>query len=436
MATIPELEISDKTLNERWKQVREDFWGDLQIHTVRAVQRLLETTLEVELQDLIGAPRWWHTRTVPLHRNGCYQRTLLTSFGWIGNLRVPRVRQGRVRWKSLAAYQRRTPDVDRGVLQIFLGGVSTRRVEEVLEPLLGTRAVSASTVSTISKVLDQAVRTFHTRPLQDVYHYLIMDGVYLKTKSPVSVRRRGILVAYGIRRDGVRELIDFQLASHGESQAAWDVFLTRLKDRGLTGNTVQMAVVDGNQGLWNALDLVFPGLPRQRCWAHKLRNVANYVPRRLQKVCTHAAHLIYSADSYGHALQAFRQWKRVWHPIAPKAVACLEQDLDALLVFYRVCPPPLWIKLRTTNIIERVFREVRRRTRPMSCFQNPDSVERIVYAIFHRQNDLWKTKPLWTPNTDAHSFDWRPGKSSGHIKTPGKTHPQEQVVALEITQNS
>ena len=392
--TVLELDLSDKVLWERWQRVQDDFWGDLKTQTLRALQRLLETTMDIELQDLIGARRWSHAASRTAHRNGFYHRTLLTSLGWMGRLRVPRLRSGRVVWRSLKAYQRRTPDVDKGVLEMFLAGVSTRRVEEVLVPLMGEGALSASTVSAISKVLGPAVSHFHRRALQDVYRYLILDGVYLKTKSPVSVKRRCILVVYGIRRDGVRELIDFQLASHGESQSAWDIFLTRLKNRGLHGATLELAVVDGNRGLWNALDLVWPGLPRQRCWAHKLRNVANQLPRKLQKVCLAQARQLYSATSYGHALRRFRKWKKFWNPIAPKAVACLEQDLESLLVFYRVCSKDLWVKLRTTNIIERVFREVRRRTRPMSCFENTDSVERIIYAIFYRQNNLWKDDPL------------------------------------------
>lgn len=230
--------------------------------------------------------------------------------------------------------------------------------------------------------------------LQDVYLYLFLDGVYLKSKSPVSVRRRCVLVAYGIRKDGIRELIDFHLAGKGESQIAWEMFLSRLKNRGLEGQSLRLAIIDGNKGLWNALDLVWPGLPRQRCWAHKLRNVANLIPKRFQSHAMAQAKSIYAADSYGKAVQAFRLWKHDWRLIAPKAVECLEDDLESLLVVYTEAPKQLWRSLRTTNIIERLFREVRRRTRPMSCFQNLASVERILFALFFRFNRLWSDKPL------------------------------------------
>jgi len=392
--TVQELDVTDKALHERWQRVREDFWGDIKQEALRAVQRLLETTMDIELQDMIGAQRYEHVASRRNRRNGCYYRGLLTSLGWMGQLRVPRLRTGRVFWKSLKAYKRRSNDVDQGILEMFLAGVSTRRVQEVLHPLMGSQSVSASTVSEISKVLDAQVQAFHRRPLLDTYRYLILDGVYLKAKSPASVKRRCILVVYGLRTDGIRELIDFQLAGGGESQSAWERFLTRLKDRGLQGQAAHLAVVDGNKGCWNALDLVFPELPRQRCWAHKLRNVANHVPRRLLKPVMIQAAQLYNATSYGHALKRFKTWKKLWAPIIPEAVDCLERDLESLLVFYKVCPQKLWVKLRTTNIIERVFREVRRRIRPMSCFENTDSVERIVFAIFHRQNNLWKDKPL------------------------------------------
>jgi len=392
MNTVQELDFSRKALPERWSRVTQDFWGDIQTHTVRAVKRLLETSMMIEQQDLLGATHWNHQRRFAGHRNGFYRRTLLTSNGFIPDLQVPRLRQGRLSFKCLAAYARRSPDVDQVVLDMFLAGVSTRRVHEVLAPLLGPQSLSSSTVSVIAKVLDQQVRHFHHRTLSDRYHYILLDAVYLKAKAPLSVRKRCVLVAYGITPQGQRELIDFQLTS-SESQVAWECFLAHLVRRGLMGAQLRLAIIDGNKGLANALDFAWPGLPRQRCWAHKLRNVANRLPRRLQKLCTAQAYDIYAADSYTKALKAFKLWKKTWQPLAPAAVRCLEDDLDHLLVFYR-CPKPLWKKLRTTNAIERVFREVRRRTRPMSCFQNNDSVERIIYAIFYRQNNLWKDKPL------------------------------------------
>lgn len=393
MSKVAEVSFDDKDLLDRWQRVKEDFWEELKGQTLKAVQRILETSMEIEVQDLIGSPRWKHSLSRRGYRNGHYTRDLLSGLGWIINMKVPRVRGGGIEFETLPRYQRRSKDVDAGVLEMFLAGVSTRRVKEVLKPMLGEPSLSAGTVSRITRMLDQRVNAFHRRTIEDDYRYIILDAIYLKAKSPVHSRRRCILVIYGIRSNGVRELIDYRLARKGESQAAWEGFLTSLKNRGLEGKKLELAVVDGNRGLWNALDMVWPDVARQRCWAHKLRNVVNYLPKKLQQACMNQARDIYNADSYAHAIQAFKKWEKIWKPIAPKAAACLEEDLEDLLRFFE-CPKGMWVKLRTTNIIERIFREVRRRIRPMSCFTNTQSVDRIIYAIFTRQNNLWREKPL------------------------------------------
>ena len=393
MESVAELTFDHKDLEARWDRVREDFWGDLRVQTRRALKGLLERMMEIEVQDLVGAKPWKREPKRRTYRNGCYTRDLLTSLGWITRLEVPRLRSGGFERRLLPRYRRRAADIDQTVLDMFLAGVSTRRVEEVLRPLMGERALSASTVSEISHQLDGPVELFHGRSLPDDYRYIVLDGIYLKAKSPISSRRRCILVAYGIRANGVRELIDYKLARKGESQAAWEGFLTSMRNRGLKGTHLRLVVVDGNKGLWNAIDLVWPDIGRQRCWAHKLRNVANKLPRKLQTACSNQARDIYTAEDRTQALRAFKAWARIWRSISPEAVRCLEDDLEDLLVFYDE-PQGLWSKLRTTNAIERLFREVRRRTRPMSCFTNTLSVERIVYAVFSRYNGIWREKPL------------------------------------------
>ena len=393
MNSIQELYFTGKDINERWAQVKEDFWGDLKMETLGAVKRLLETTMDIEVQDLAGARRWEHCAGRVNYRNGSYNRSLWTPYGWINSMKVPRVRSGGMSFKVFDKYQQRTEQVNSMITDMFLSGVSTRKVKEVLKPLYGRNMISASTVSAITKVLDTEVEKHHRRDIGDDYRYLILDGIYLNAKSPVRSRRRCILVAYGIKEDGTRELIDFRIARKGESQAAWECFLTSLGNRGFKGKNLKLISVDGGKGMMSALDFIFPDVPKQRCWAHKLRNVANHLPKKLQKACTGQAHDIYDADDAGQAIKAFKTWSKTWRPIAPKAVECLEADLEDLLRFYE-CPKAMWIKLRTTNIIERVFREVRRRTRPMSCFTNVKSVERIIFAIFNRQNNIWKEKPL------------------------------------------
>lgn len=323
-------------------------------------------------------------------RNGYYFRDLVTKLGLLSRLRVPRTRKG-FHSQLLPRYQRREQAVNNLILQAFLRGVSTRQVGEVLEPVLG-EAYSAQTISNITRQLQQAVDQFHRRALRDDYLYFFLDGIVLKVRDLAGpVRRRFVLVAYGLLPNGKREIIDYQFAQ-GESEIAWLEFLQGLFLRGLQGKNLQLIVSDGGTGLGAALPVVFPGIPRQLCWAHKMRNIADKV-RRKEGSCVAEAAAIYRASSKNQALSAFRQWRLAWEHRCPRAVACVERDLDHLLNFFSV-PAAHWKKVRTTNVIERAFREVRRRTRPMSSFSNQQSCDRIIYGVISHLNSSWERKPL------------------------------------------
>lgn len=206
------------------------------------------------------------------------------------------------------------------------------------------------------------------------------------------VQRRLVLCAYAITTGGERRLLDFRLAQ-SESQAAWEASLEQLRRRGLAGHSLELVTTDGGSGLHAALAVVYPYVPRQLCWAHKLRNVASQLKRAQQQECLTGARQVYLASTRRAAVKAYWEWARRWRREAPKAVACLERDLDALLAHFAV-PGPLRVKVRTTNAIERAFREVRRRTRPMSCFTNDASCERIIYAVVSHLNQCWEGHPL------------------------------------------
>jgi transposase-like protein len=377
---------------QEFREVQRLFRRDLGSPTRALIRELLEQTMRDHVANQIQAG--WHERQPDRRqgfRNGSYRRRLLTTVGEVV-LEVPRTRQypsaARV---ILPAYARRMPEVDAMLRQVFLRGVSTRQVGPVLETLCGQR-VSATTVSALTRSLEQAARRFHDRPLEDRYRYLLLDGVFLRVREAGGVRRRVVLCAYGITAGGERELIDFQLGRY-ESEAAWESFLHRLFTRGLTGALLELVVTDGNTGLHRALALVYPRVPRQRCWAHKIRNVTDKLPRRLLSQCRRGLRAIYAAEHRAAALRAFRHWRERWQNEAPKAVRCLEADLEELLTVYD-CPAGHRIKLRTTNVIERCFREVRRRVRPMTLFANPRSCDRIIFAIFNRLNTEWLGHPL------------------------------------------
>ncbi len=201
-----------------------------------------------------------------------------------------------------------------------------------------------------------------------------------------------VLCAYGIRSDGVRELLSFRQAK-AESAAQWEGFLNDLYRRGLEGKALRLITTDGCPGLHEALDTVYPYVKRQRCWAHKLRNIAARVRRCHQIQCLEAAKAIYQSNTRKEAVDRFHDWSRRWRTLEPDAVACLEKDIDEMLPFLD-CPESLRRKIRTTNAIERAFREIRRRTRPMSCFQNSASVDRIIFGVISHLNNNWRLMPL------------------------------------------
>jgi len=367
-------------------------WQDISARARETLRAVLEASMQTELTLRLGYEPY--QRDPELHsnsRNGCYQRDLDTQFGPILGLRVPRPRHGPSDFRVLERYRRRAPWVDRLAQEMFLAGVSTRRVGPIMESLLEA-SVSASTVSRVAAGLHQQLQAWHRRPLGDHYRYLVLDGVTMKVKGPSTTLKRVVLCVFGISYAGRRELIDYRIA-RGESEQQWSLLLEDLRARGLTGEKVQLAVTDGGQGLINALQFVFPRVPLQRCWAHKLRNVANQLRVAQREPCLKQAAGIYQAPNLREAIRRFRQWKAAWQTAAPKAVECLAKDIEALLAFFRQ-PPAHWRKIRTTNAIERQFREVRRRTNPMTCFTNEDSADRILFAIFTHANQRWAKSPL------------------------------------------
>ena len=323
-------------------------------------------------------------------RNGYYRRHLLTELGDI-ELSVPRTRRYSP-VEVIGAYARRTVQIDRVILAGFVLGLSTRKVGETLLALLG-RSVSPATVSQVAKTLDAAVTAFHRRPLANRYQALMLDGVVLARKTGAGALRRPVLVALGLRHDGKKEIIDFRLAA-SESAAEWERFLSDLYRRGLTGEGLDMICVDGGCGLLAALPTVFPGIAVQRCWAHKIRNVLNKVKVADQPAVKRAVHKIMNAPHAPAARAAARKFANRFEDKYPAAVACLRNDLDELLTCYRYRSEDQRRKVRTTNAIERRFREVRRRTRPMGTFQDRTSMDRILFAVFIHEN---KSQGVSTP---------------------------------------
>lgn len=368
-----------------------DWEGDFRPAARFALKTILEDRLQEEILEVLEVKPYGRGPQRRGYRNGSYIRRLLTEMGDLV-IKVPRMRKGGFEFQVFERYQRRCQSIDRAILGCFVHGLSTRKVGEALAPILG-EGISSSTVSRISRCLDHAVREYHQRSVEDRYRFLFFDGIVLKKRGVDRNRRRVFLCAYGIRWDGIAELIDF-IQAHGESQSAWEAFLNDLYKRGLTGKKTDLVITDGGKGLHAALDVIYPRIPQQRCWAHKVRNVLDKVKEKDRLKIKKMINRIWGAKNLREATKAYWKLTHEWRKVYPQAIACLERDLDDLLSFYAIPQSEWWPKIRTTNPIERSFREVKRRTRPMGVFTNRESMERIVYAVFHHLNNQWKMKPL------------------------------------------
>ena len=387
------IQINTQRFESFVRDLQESFWGDFQGRTRETLQQMLQADSEQQMEDFLGLK--WHERPAGEagridYRNGYYEREYVVPLGVL-RFRVSRTRLRSFLPRGMRALQRRSPEVSEMIRQAFLRGISTRGVGRVVALLTG-ESVSAQTVSRLTRVLDQQVEQFHHAPLGDEWCYLILDGVWLKVRRAFGPQKVLLLVAYGVRTDGRRQLLAFVRAK-SESQAGWEGLLNDLYRRGLRGQRLQLVITDGCPGLAAAIPAVYPRARHQRCWVHKMRNILEKVRRSDRDAVKRDAQRIYQAANQAAARRAFERFRFRWQAPYSQMVERLERDLPELLTFFNF-PRHLWRKLRTTNAIERCFVEVRRRTRPMVVFINVESVDRIIYAIFSRCNEDWKTHTL------------------------------------------
>jgi len=372
-----------QSINQAFKEIKNfdiDSWeGDFRTNSQKAMKELIEFQLHNQVDTHLQAIQ---SQGIPDRRNGSYVRHLVTELGDL-EFQVPRTRTFSPA-ALLKPLGRRLRSVERLILLAFALGLSTRKVGYTLLPILGER-ISATTVSRISRQLDEAVQAYHQRDLSEDYEILILDGLVLKRKTGLGAQKRTVLVALGIRPDGQREIIDFRQAS-SESQFAWENFLHHLSARGLRESHLKLIIIDGGKGLIAALSFVYGQIPVQRCWAHKVRNVLNYVRKKDQQEVKQALHQISHARTLPLAYRAAQRFAAHWGSHYPKALSCLKNDLPDLLTFLRIQSDHQPSALRTTNAIERRFREVRRRTRPMGTFSDHTSIDRIMFSVFNYEN--------------------------------------------------
>ncbi len=372
-----EMDFSESNLGNRWLGVK-GIWNLMQGGTNKFVKFGLERALVLEQGKRVGCRRYKRSEARRDYRNGSYFRDLLTWYGWIKDLRVPRIRKGGIESEVLERYRRRQRQVDRVLLEAFLLGHSTRKTVRMFKSLFGG-SVSAQAVSNIVKGLDQQVKQFHRRLLGDTYRFLYLDGLWITLRKPVKVKKV-LLVALGVKADGSKELLGFQLAN-SESESWWWGFLSDLKDRGLKGENLEVMVSDGASGLIKAFCALFPRVDRQLCTFHKANDLGLHLVNR-----AHYHHIISdalyvfeaeTASQVGRRLKAFCS---KWSSKEPKAVRNFLKGFEHCLT-YQEYPEPIRTMLKTNNPIERYLQELRRRIIPMRAFNNSKSVERIIYGV-------------------------------------------------------
>jgi putative transposase len=372
-------------------EVRAQTWQSIEGIVAVLMKIMFEILLDRAATDQIGAGPYERSSNRKNYRNGTYKRNLTTRFGALENLLVPRFREGALLHSLFAPYQQRTDDVDKALGTLFLNGISTHKLKGIAEQLTG-RSVSAQTVSTIVQKTDQELEQYRTKPIEDKYEYLFLDGIYDKIRE-IGLERKVLLCALGITKDGKKEILSFHLVDT-ESEDNWTEFLIDLKNRGLKGKALRLITTDGNPGLKATLKRLFPYKRHQRCIWHKMNNIQGRTKKRNRRALMGECKMIFAAPSRREAIHRFKTWKNHWEIEEPAAVKCLAKDLRECLTYYDL-PEEHWKRIRTTNILERSFREVRRRTRPMGgTFVNPASADRIYHNVFGLLNDNWKNHPI------------------------------------------
>jgi transposase-like protein len=348
-----------------------------------AIREVLETAVAEEVTAALGRGPWERVAERRGYRHGTSARMLVTGEGPV-TLAVPRARlrqsDGTTReWQNgvLPRYARRQVAVDAILAQLYVSGASTRDLRRALQPLLGTRALSRSAVSRVVTRLQVAYRAWRTRPLgAEPIAFLYLDGQRVRVRADRGVTTAVVLMALGVRPSGEKVVLALRLVSD-ETTAAWRTLLEDLTSRGLA--RPELVISDGSQGAQAALDLTWPGVPHQRCLVHKLRNLLAVTPRPLQGALIADFRRFAEATNPAAVHAGVAHFRRTWTTRWSAAVVCLD-EAGAQLISYTALPPALWKGLRSTNIIERVFGEFRRRLKVQGALPTSEAVLTVLWG--------------------------------------------------------
>ena len=347
------------------------------------IKEALQQVLQTEMTDFLGAAPGERSEGRSGYRAGYYGRGLITRVGKI-ELRVPRDRSGEFSTSLFERFQRSEKALVSALAEMYVQGVSTRKVKAITEELCG-HSFSASAISTINKGLDETLTKFARRRLSDDYPYLILDARYEKVREEGVIQSQAVLIAIGINWEGKREVLGVELANR-ESQTTWRDFLMSLKQRGLSG--VEFAVTDDHAGLKKAVAEILPQAAWQRCYVHFLRNSLDYLPRKADDDCLQELRWLYDRRNIAEAQRDLANWLGRWAKKYPKLTDWVEENIGSTLTFYRL--PRLHHRhMKSTNMIERLNEELRRRTRVVRIFPNVASCLRLTRALCAETHEAW-----------------------------------------------
>ena len=353
-----------------------------------SVEETLNAMLDAEADELAGAKRYERSADRVDTRAGSYQRKLQTKAGEV-QLKVPRLRSLPFESQIIERYRRRESSVEEALVEMYLAGVSVRRVEDITEALWGTR-VSPSTVSELNQKIYSHIEEWRSRPIEGDYAYVYLDGIWLKRSWGGSVEKISVLVAIGVDDEGYREILGV-CEGLKEDAESWRNFLRHLKNRGLSG--VELVISDKSLGLVEVLGDFFPDSRWQRCVVHWYRNVLREVPQRKSKDVAAMLKAIHAQEDRAAAEQKAQDVVAKLNTMKlPKAAACVEEGAGETLS-YMAFPREHWTRIRTNNTLERIMREIRRRTRVVGAFPDGRSALMLVAArLRHVASTRWGSR--------------------------------------------
>jgi putative transposase len=347
------------------------------------LREVLQEVLEQEMTDALGAEKGERNHTRLGYRSGYYRRSLVTRVGKL-ELRIPQDRQGHFSTQIFERYQRSEKALVSALAEMYIQGVSTRKVKAITEELCG-HAFSASAISAVNQTLDESLERFAKRPLEEVYPYLVLDARYEKVRQDGVIRSQAVQIAIGINEEGRRQILAVELANR-ESQTSWKDFLLELKSRGLRG--VELVVSDDHPGLKRAIAEVIPEAVWQRCYVHFLRNARDHLPRKAVDDCMQELRWLYDRRDLTEAQKDLAQWLARWGQKYPKLCDWVEENIGETFTFYQL-PLAHHKHLKSTNMLERFNEEIKRRTRVVRIFPNEASCLRLIRALAAETHEDW-----------------------------------------------